>query len=71
MRGERAIPCPIYVQLIEEEEVEHAEYTNEDCSKFYNINWGHDVTHPQEFQQFDSLEDAMVAYGVILKQSNN
>ena len=82
LRGERTIPCPIYAQLVEilpqegEEELtdkqkKRAEYTNEDGTKFYNINWGHDVTHPQEFQQFDSLEDAMVAYGVILKQSIN
>lgn len=69
MRGQRAIPCPIYAQLIEEEDKDHAEYTNEDGSKFYNINWGHDVTNPQDFQQFDSIEDAMVAYGVFLKEN--
>ena len=66
MRGERTIPCPIYAQLVEVEDKDQAEYTNEDGTKFYNINWGHDVTNYDNFQQFDSLEDAMVAYGVIL-----
>ena len=67
MRGDRVIPCPIYAQLVEvEEDKEQAEYTNEDGSKFYSINWGHDVTNYDDFQQFDSLEEAMVAYGVIL-----
>ena len=69
MRGERDISCSIYAQLIEEEDKDHAEYTNEDGSKFYNINWGHDVTNPQEFQQFDSLEDAAAAYGVFIKEN--
>jgi hypothetical protein len=64
MRGEREIPCPIYAQLIEiipqgeeytEEEKKSAEYCNEDGTKYYNINYGHDVTHPEEFQQFDSI----------------
>ena len=66
MRGDRAIPCPIYAQLIEVEDKEQAEYTNEEGTKFYNISWGHDVTNYDDFQQFDSLEDAMVEFGVIL-----
>ena len=69
MRGERDIPCHIYAQLIEKEDKYHAEYTNEDGSKFYSINWGHDVTNHQDFQQFDSLEDAAAAYGVFLKEN--
>ena len=69
MRGERAIPCPVYAQLEEVEDKDHAEYTNEEGTKFYNINWGHDVTNYDDFQQFNSLEDAMVAFGVILKQT--
>ena len=71
IRGNRAIPCPIYAQLIEvgAEDKDRAEYTNEDGSKFYDIMWGHDVTNYDDFQQFDSLEDAMVAYGVIIKQT--
>ena len=69
MRGERAIPCPIYTQLIEEEDKDHAEYCNEEGTKFYNIDWGHDVTNPQDFQQFDSLEDAMRAFNVFPKEN--
>ena len=69
MRGDRAIPCPIYAQLEEVEDKDKAEYTNEDGTKFYNISWGHDVTNYDDFQRFDSLEDAMVAYGVILNVS--
>ena len=68
LRGDRAIPCPIYAQLEEVEDKERAEYSNEEGTKFYNISWGHDVTNYDDFQQFDSLEDAMVAYGVIIKQ---
>ena len=66
--GEREIPLPVYTKLIEVQNKELAEYCNEDGSKFYNINWGHDVTHPEEFQQFDSLEDAAVSYGVFRKE---
>ena len=66
MRGERTIPCAVYTKLVEVEDKDQAEYVNEEGTKFYNIEWGHDVTHPQDFQQFDSIEDAMVAYGVIL-----
>ena len=58
MRGDRAIPCPIYAQLEEVEDKDLAEYANEEGTKFYNINWGHDVTNYDDFQQFDSLEDA-------------
>jgi hypothetical protein len=68
MGGDRVIPCPIYAQLIEEEDKERAEYCSEDGTKFYNIKWGHDVTNYDDFQQFDSLEDAAVAYGVIRKE---
>jgi hypothetical protein len=76
--GERLIPCPVYTKLIEilpqegeeltEEEKNMATYCNEDGTKFYNIEWGHDVTHPEEFQQFDSLETACASYGVMPKE---
>ena len=78
--GERIIPCPVYTRLIEiipqgeeysKEEKKSAEYCNEDGSKFYNIEWGHDVTHPEEFQQFDSIQDAAVAFGVFRKEFLN
>lgn len=51
-----------------EEQKHMATYCNEDGTKFYNIDWGHDVTHPEEFQQFDSLETACVSYGVMPKE---
>lgn len=51
-----------------EEQKNFAPYCNEDGTKFYNIEWGHDVTHPEEFQQFDSLETACVSYGVMPKE---
>ena len=66
--GERIIPCSIFAKLVEAEK-DSAEYCTEDASTFYNIEWGHDVTNYDDFQQFDSLEDAMVAYGVILNVS--
>ena len=69
MRGERAIPCPIFAQLEEVEDKERAEYTNEEGTKFYNINWGHDVTNYDDFQQFDSLEDAMASWNVFPKEN--
>ena len=50
------------------EQKARAEYCSEDGTKFYNIEWGHDVTHPEEFQQFDSLETACVSYGVMPKE---
>lgn len=67
LRGGRVIPCPIYTQLVEVEDKDKAEYTNEDGTKFYNIEWGHEVQNPQDYVQFDSLEDAAISYGVILK----
>ena len=77
--GNRAIPCPVYTKLIEilpqegeeelsDEQKKGAEYCNEDGTKFYNIEWGHDVTHPEDYQQFDSLETACVSYGVMPKE---
>jgi hypothetical protein len=51
-----------------EEQKHMATYCNEDGTKFYNIGWGHDVTHPEEFQQFDSLETACASYGVMPKE---
>ena len=53
-----------------EEQKSGSEYCNEDGSKFYNIEWGHDVTHPEEFQQFESLEAAEEHYGLIRKEES-
>ena len=67
---------PVYARLIEvlpqgeeytEEEKEMAEYCTEDGTKYYNIEWGHDVTHPEEFEYFGSLLEACGYYGVIPK----
>lgn len=69
--GEQIIPCPIFAKLIQIEDKDSAQYCTEDASTFYNIEWGHDVTDTSSYTQFNSLEDAMVAYGVILKQLNN
>lgn len=69
MRGERAIPCPIYTQLVEEEDKDRAEYCNEEGTKFYNIDWGHDVTNTDDYSQFDSIEDAMRAFNVFPKEN--
>lgn len=59
---------PIYAQLIEEENSERAEYCTEDGTKYYNINWGHDVNNYDEFQYFGSLLEACGYYGVIPKK---
>ena len=59
---------PIYAQLIEEENPERAEYCTEDGTKYYNINWGHDVNNYDEFQYFGSLLEACGYYGVIPKK---
>ena len=67
--GERIIPCPIFAKLVQVEDKDSAEYCTEDASTFYNIEWGHDVTNPQDFQQFDSLEDAMRTFNVFPKEN--
>ena len=59
---------PVYARLIEEENPEMAEYCTEDGTKYYNILWGHDVTHPEDFEYFGSLLEACGYYGVIPKK---
>ena len=75
--GERIIPCPVYTKLIEilpqegeeltDEEKNMAIYCNEDGTKFYEIEWGHDVTNPDDYQQFASLEEAIAYFNVFHK----
>ena len=75
--GERIIPCPVYAKLIEilpqngeeltEKEKDKAEYCSEDGTKFYNIEWGHEVSNPDDYQLFDSLLDACGHFGVMPK----
>ena len=61
---------PVYARLIEvsEEDKDRAEYYTEDGTKFYNIDWGHDVTDYDQYQYFGSLLEACGYYGVIPKK---
>ena len=46
----------------------HYKYTSQDGFKFYNIHWYHDSnTNNEGFDYFESLEEAISAYGVIPK----
>ena len=46
----------------------HYKYTSQDGTKFYNIHWYHSSnTNNEGYQQFNSLEEAISAYGVIPK----
>ena len=67
LRTDKPTPLPIYARLEEVENKDSAQYCNEDATKFYIITWGHDVTNPQDFQMFDSLEDACASFGVFNK----
>lgn len=67
LRTDKPTPLPIYARLEEVENKDSAQYCNEDATKFYIISWGHDVTNPQDFQIFDSLEDACASFGVFNK----
>ena len=59
---------PVGDKFYTKEQKNGAEYCNEDGTRYYNIEWGHEVTNPEEFQQFDSLETACVSYGVMPKE---
>ena len=61
---------PVYARLIEvsEENKDEAEYCTEDGTKFYNIDWGHDVTDYDAYQYFGSLLEACGYFGVIPKK---
>ena len=68
---------PVYARLIEvtpegeeytEEEKHHAKYCTEDGTKYYNIDWGHDVTDTTNYQYFGSLLEACGYFGVIPKE---
>lgn len=65
LRGRTLNTHPIYARLEEVENKEEAEYCNADKTKYYNIEYCHDTTHPEKFQQFDSLEEACGYFGVI------
>ena len=61
---------PVYARLIEvsDEDKDRAEYCTEDGTKFYDIDWGHDVTDYDAYQYFGSLLEACGYYGVIPKK---
>ena len=61
---------PVYARLIEvsDEDKDMAEYCTEDGTKFYNIDWGHDVTDYEQYQYFGSLLEACGYFGVIPKK---
>ena len=61
--GGQIIPCPIFAKLIEADK-DSAEYCTEDASKFYNIEWGHDVTDTSSYTQFNSLEEAVTHFNI-------
>jgi hypothetical protein len=60
--------APIYAKLIFVEDPEAAEYCTEDGTAFYDIDWGHDVTNPTEYQYFGSLLEACGHFGVVPKE---
>lgn len=51
-----------------EEQKQSATHCNDDGTKYYILEWGHEVDRPEQFQQFNSLEEAAVAYGVMPKE---
>lgn len=68
LRGRTLDTCPIYARLEEVENKEEAEYCNVDKTKYYNIEYCHDTTHPEKFQQFNSLEEACASFEVIVNE---
>ena len=59
---------PVFVKL--EETEDHADYTSEDGSKKYRLNWFHETTGSTEgYTQFNSLEDAMTYWNVFPKEN--
>lgn len=59
---------PIYAKLIENVDPEIAEYCTEDGEQYFNLDWGHDVVDPSEYQYFGSLLEACGYYGIIPKK---
>ena len=59
----------VFMPTNEKERKPHYAYTSQDGSKFYNIHWYHDSnTNNEGFDYFESLEEAISAYGVIPKE---
>lgn len=54
---------PVFVKL--EEVEEHADYTSQDGSKKYRLNWFHETTGSTEgYTQFSSLEEAVAYFNI-------
>lgn len=62
-------PAQIFVKLVEVAESERAEYCSEDGTKFYNLVWGHATTHPENYNMFSSLEEAVEFYHLIPRET--
>ena len=64
-RGET---LPIYAKLEEVTDEKHAQYTSQDGSKFYNIDYFHSTNGSTEgYDVFSSLEEAISTYNVTPK----
>lgn len=59
------------VRLIEEQNIADATYHSEDRTKYYSMEWGHYVTHPEKFQVFNSIDEACEFYKIISKETQN
>ena len=61
---------PVFVKLVEvipseEDEYTHYEYTSQDGSKFYNLDWFHETTGSTDgYTQFSSLEEAITHFNI-------
>lgn len=64
-RGINGEPQPLFVKLVELAEDERPMYSSEDGAKFYNLVWGHATTHPENYNMFGSLEEAVEFYNLI------
>ena len=61
---------PIYVKVTEftGDKNKSAMYCSSDGSKLYDLDWGHDVTNPEQYEVFSCLEEAYGYYDVIPKE---
>lgn len=54
---------PVFIKL--EEDEKHADYTSEDGSKKFRLNWFHETTGSTEgYTQFNSLEEAVAHFNI-------
>lgn len=55
-------------ETLTDKEKDSAEYCTEDGTRYFNIDWGHDVNDYDKFQHFGSLLEACGYFGVIPKK---